>query len=189
MNSKHAASVILILLIVAMGYGTMVMKTKLNEMQEAESGAQQSYDMSMAGRQTEQSMLQKRKRETEGKREYYKEWLKYFEAVDTEAKSETQFNNRIKMGGLIALNRSAETIKNDDKDSSITNAVKATLTFEDDYKKAMEWLANFESGVPASRVSQLKIKKGESGDEIRMELEIDFPLLANADAGREAPKK
>ena len=161
------------------------MKRKLNEMQEAESAAQQSYDIAMTSRQTEQAMLQKRKRETEGKREYYKEWKQYFEAVDTEAKSDTQFNNRIKLGGLIALNKASETVKLSDPDSSIASAVKATLTFEDDYKKAMEWLANFESGVPASRVADLKVEKGQSGDEIRMELEFEFPLMADAAA---APK-
>ena len=37
MNNKHAASFVLFLLIGAMGYGTLVMKRKLNEMQEEES--------------------------------------------------------------------------------------------------------------------------------------------------------
>ena len=87
MNSKHAASFILFLLIGAMGYGTMVMKNKLNEMQEAESAAQQTYDMAMTSRQAEQGLAQKLTRETEGKRDYLAAWKDYFAQINSEAKA------------------------------------------------------------------------------------------------------
>jgi hypothetical protein len=180
MNSKHAASFVLFLLIGAMGYGTMVMKNKLNEMQEAESAAQQTHDMAMTSRQTEQSLAQKLTRETEGKREYLGAWKDYFAQINSEAKAVNLFNSRVKMGGFLALNKKASLVAIVNTKSSINNVVKATLTFEDDYKKTMEWFGSFETGIPATRVSDLKLSKGQSGDEIRLELGIDFPLMADS---------
>ncbi len=179
MNSKHAACVFLGCIMALLGYGTMVMHRKLSDMREQESAAQSAFDLAQLGRQNEQSKLIKKKRETEGIREYLKAWQPYFEHTNSEVKAERLFAVRVKQGDLIALNKSTTPVKLEDKESSINSAIRAELVFEDDYRKALEWFSGLEGGVPASRVTSYRVTKGQRGDEIKMELSIDFPLLTS----------
>lgn len=178
MNSKHAACFFLGCIMALLGYGTMVMHRKLSDMREQESAAKQSYDLAQLGRQNEQSKLLKKKRQTEGIREYLKTWLPHFEQTSTEVKAERLFAVRVKQGDLVALNKSTTPVKLEDKENTINSVLRAELIFEDDYRKALEWFSGLEGGVPASRVTNYVVSKGQRGDEIKMELTVDFPLLA-----------
>ncbi len=177
MNSKHGACIVIGGLIGLMGYGTLVMKRKLTDMREQAAAAQTAFDNAFQGRQNEHTKLLKRQRETEGVREYLKAWEASFAAVDSGDKADRIFDTRVKQGGILALNKSSEptAVK---KDSAIAQTVLASLVFEDDYKKSLEWLSAFEGEVPASRVSSCTITKGQRGDDIKMELSIEFPLLS-----------
>jgi len=176
MNKKHGACIIIGGLIGLMGYGTMVMKRKLSDLEEQAAAGQAAFDTAFMLRQTEHGKLLKRQRETEGVREYLKTWEPFFARVDSGDKADRIFDTRVKQGGILALNKSSEAtaVK---KDSAISQTVRASLVFEDDYKKSLDWLSAFESEVAASRVSSCVISKGQRGDDIKMELAIEFPLL------------
>jgi len=179
MNNKHGACIILGGLIGLMGYGTLVMQRKLTDLEEQASAAQAAFDTAFLLRQTEHGRLLKRQRETEGPREYLKAWEPFFARVDSGDKADRIFDTRVKQGGIIALNKSSEAtaVK---KESAISQTVLAALVFEDDYKKSLDWLSAFEGEVAASRVSSCVISKGQRGDDVKMELAFEFPLLTSS---------
>ena len=43
--------------------------------------------------------------------------------------------------------------------------------------KALNWLADLEGSLPAVRVSNCKLTKGQSGNDIKMELSLDIPII------------
>ncbi len=188
MNNKHGACIIIGGLIGLMGYGTMVMNRKLSALEEQEMAAEAAYDTAFQLRQTEHGRLLKRQRETEGVREYLKSWEPYFARVDSGDKADRIFDTRVKQGGILALNKSSEATQVK-KDSAISQTVRATLVFEDDYKKSLEWLSSFEGEVAASRVSSCVITKGQRGDDIKMELAFEFPLLVSSSPAGPVPPK
>jgi hypothetical protein len=177
MNSKHGACIIIGGLIGLMGYGTLVMNRKLTDLEEQEMTAEAAYDTSFQLRQTEHGRLLKRQRETEGIRDYLKSWEPFFARVDSGDKADRIFDTRVKQGGILALNKSSEATQVK-KDSVISQTVLATLVFEDDYKKSLEWMSSFEGEVAASRVASCVITKGQRGDDVKMELAFEFPLLS-----------
>ena len=60
--------------------------------------------------------------------------------------------------------------------SAIQSRLNAQLVLEDDYVKVFNWLAKFEASVPAARVSSCKLSKGQSGNDLRMDLSLDLPI-------------
>jgi len=47
---------------------------------------------------------------------------------------------------------------------------------EDDFIKTLNWLGEIESKLPTARVSSLDIARGQSGNDIHMNVVVDIPL-------------
>ncbi|MEC7863140.1 MAG: hypothetical protein VYC70_11005, partial [Verrucomicrobiota bacterium] len=91
---------------------------------------------------------------------------------------EALINFRIKQAGIITLSQVYETVDHV-KGGTIPKTLNAKLVFEDDYVKTLNWLANLEASLPAIRVSNCKLSKGQSGNDIKMELSIDIPIISS----------
>ena len=82
---------------------------------------------------------------------------------------------KIKESKIITLSQVFDTFDRE-KESAITRGLNAQLVLEDDYVKVFNWLANFEASVPAARVSSCKLTKGQSGNDLRMDLFLKLPI-------------
>ena len=69
---------------------------------------------------------------------------------------------------------SVEALKNNLFADSI---VKAELTFEDNYAKILNWLAQLETQLPTLRTKSVTITPGTNPADIRMELVLEQPLI------------
>lgn len=54
---------------------------------------------------------------------------------------------------------------------------RATLLFDDNYTKLMNWFGTMEKSKPTMRVGKLDLAKGSRGGDLRMELTLEVPLL------------
>jgi hypothetical protein len=63
---------------------------------------------------------------------------------------------------------------------TIPQIVRAHLTIEDDFAKTLNWLGDVESKLPISRVSNLDISRGQSGNDVRVNAVVDIPLAVAA---------
>ena len=68
---------------------------------------------------------------------------------------------------------------------AISKTLNAKLVFEDDYVKTLNWLADLDGSLPAIRVSNCKLSKGQSGNDIKMELSLDIPII-NSENGKDS---
>ena len=80
------------------------------------------------------------------------------------------------------MSQGFETI-DQSKDGTIAKTLQARLVFEDDYIKTLNWLGNLEGSMPAIRVSSCRLSKGQSGNDIKMELTVDVPIVEDAEGG------
>ena len=109
-------------------------------------------------------------------REYLSLWEPHLKQTRNPQFGEALINLRIKQGDIITLSQGFETV-NFNKGGTIPRTLQARLVFEDDYVKTLNWLATLEGTMPASRVSSLRLSKGQSGNDIKMEVTIDVPIL------------
>jgi hypothetical protein len=176
MNNKHLACAFLGLIIAAMVYGTMMFNNKVSAASEAMDIAERSYLNEVSAHDTQQPALASVEKKTAGDREYLRHWEKPLKLVKDAQIGESLMNLHIKAGNMVTLNSLWET-QDYKKGGTIPRRLQGRLTFEDDYLKSLNWLAYLEGKMPASRISSCRLTKGQSGNDIKMELSIDIPMI------------
>ncbi len=54
--------------------------------------------------------------------------------------------------------------------------IRATLVFDDNHSKLLNWIGQLEKTKPTMRIGRLALSKGSRGDDVRMELVLEIPL-------------
>lgn len=168
------------LFIILMGHWTNASYKKLRLARDAEEISRSAFDGAVFARSAEQRKMVILKNNTIGSREYLNQWEPYVKQAKNAQYGEALINFRIKQAGIITLSQVYETVDHV-KGGTIPKTLNAKLVFEDDYVKTLNWLANLEGSLPAIRVSSCKLSKGQSGNDIKMELSIDIPIISSKD--------
>ena len=168
------------LFIILMGHWTNASYKKLRLARDAEEISRSAFDGAVFARSAEQRKMVILKNNTIGSRKYLNQWEPYVKQAKNAQYGEALINFRIKQAGIITLSQVYETVDHD-KGGTIPKTLNAKLVFEDDYVKTLNWLANLEGSLPAIRVSNCKLSKGQSGNDIKMELSIDIPIISSED--------
>ncbi|MDB4673255.1 hypothetical protein OAF27_00430 [Verrucomicrobiales bacterium] len=179
MNNKHIACTILGLCIAAMLWFTLQSHGKMTSMSAESSQAETAAMNADSKRQMKDAELVRLRRDNAPLLNYLAAWKPYFDQTSTESLAETKLTSRAKDGGMVMITQalSANTIK----DAKLINkTVKQNITFEDDYVQCLQWLGNLEEGMPTARISGCDIAKGQSENNIRMELVIEVPVTEAA---------
>ncbi len=102
-------------------------------------------------------------------------WEVPLNLVRTTENAEALFITKIRDGNLSSLSQKFDRVALK-AGSSLPAAVRAQLTFEDDYASLLNWLGRLETDLPTLRVNSLKISKGTRPQDVRLEATLDQPL-------------
>ena len=182
MNNKHMACTVLGMAIIGMAYATMGFHNKLKLAKDEEQAAKTAYDSAVFGCNAQQRSFIILREKTKAIREYLAQWEPHLKQTRNPQFGEALINLRIKQDDIITLSQGFETVEQD-KGGTIEKTLQARLVFEDDYIKTLNWLANLEGSMPAIRVTSCRLSKGQSGNDIKMELTVDVPIVEDAENG------
>ena len=176
MNNKHLACGIVALFIVLLVQGTMWVQKSSAGMrreailaQEAEKAAKDKLAMEVA-------QLAELRRQSESLMDFLKIWQPYFQTIDTPQSAEINFTMRVKSSNLVNLSQRFDLVSMKGN-TSVPTAMRAMLTFEDDYVRLLNWLGQIEATMPTVRVSSIHLTKGSRANDLRMEVSVDQPLI------------
>lgn len=176
MNNKHIACSIVVVVIILLVQATLWARnayTKMNAQAVAAARAEATASTKLVQEQKQLADLQTRSAPLIS---FLETWQPYFRALDNPQSAEVNFTMRVKESNLINLAQRFD--QNAVKGiASIPGALRAHLTFEDDYARLMNWLGRLESEVPTARVSNLRVSRGTRPNELRMEVTLEQPLL------------
>ena len=175
MKDQQVACILLALAIVGFGYGAQTFYTKLTlKKQEASEGkaaamaAQQSFVRADRG-------LKNLMNSTADLREFHDAWAPYLRTTQSPQSTEQRVIDLVKQAEVFAVSQRFELL--DQRDNPLfKHILRAHLTIEDEYSKALNWMASVEETLPTSRISSCLMKRGESGDDIHLELILDLPV-------------
>ncbi len=176
MNNKHISCAVVGGLIILMMQWTNVSYEKLKMANDSEVIARSSYDSAMIARTAEQRKMVILKRKTEVVRRYLSQWDPYINQIKSAQFGEAFINMKIKQAKIITISQTFDTVKRENG-LAIPQMLNAQIVLEDDYVKVFNWLAKLESSVPSARVSSCKLTKGQSGNDLKMNLSIDLPIV------------
>ena len=176
MNNKHISCAVVGGLILLMMQWTNVSYEKLKAANDSEVISRSSYDSAVIARTTEQRKMVILKRKTEVVRKYLSQWDPYINQIKSAQFGEAFINMKIKQAKIITISQTFDTVKRENG-LAIPHMLNAQIVLEDDYVKVFNWLAKLESSVPSARVSSCKLTKGQSGNDLKMDLSIDLPIV------------
>jgi len=182
-NNKHIACLAILFLCILIFQGVSMVRTRANAMQAASAAAERTANDAAVGLRMQRVTLEDLKHKTSDLIQFLDSWEPHLARLSTAESGELNVNALVKSFGLILLAQRFELTPNR-ADNGVPNAsnatipqlVRAHLTVEDDFIKTLNWLGEIESKLPTARVSSLDIARGQSGNDIHMNVVVDIPL-------------
>lgn len=178
MNNKQIACIVIGMLIAVQLYTIMMVKGKADVMKQQSADAVAASDSARQQVNISRIQLTSQKTKTEPVRKYLEIWNPYLQQSASEERSQSIVDELIRKGGVQLLTGKYDSVPNQGN-AYITNVVRAELLFEDDYHKTLEWLGEIERTLPASRISKCRLSKGTNANDIKMEMTVELPVVAD----------
>lgn len=176
MNNHKSACILLLLLTGAMLYGVNTLRNATSSAREAARLSQTDAETAEQQAQLAQIQLKTLDSKTAELRLVYGEWKPHFDAYRTPQDAEQRIAEVIRDGDVFLISQKFEA-KEYDKATLIAEALIADLVVEDDYTKTLNWLGRLEESIPNCRITRCQIQRGERGNDIHLELQVQIPIL------------
>ena len=177
MNKKIAACVIIGLLMAAMFQTTAWMNQRMKKRHDDAVQARQVADLSATQLIGQQRQLVELRTNSKSLIDYLALWEPYFKEVDSGENAELKISLRIKQANLVSLSQRYEVVALKGN-PSLVQAMRAHLTFEDNYVRLLNWLGQLEAQLPTMRIGSLRITKGTRPDDIKINTVLELPLTS-----------
>ena len=132
----------------------------------------------------EKDVLADLERQSDELLEFVGKWKPYFALMEEKQSAETGISMKVREEGMLTLSQRYQQVphKINNKDNvSLPVLIRATLLFDDNNSKLLNWFGNMEKIRPTMRVGKLALSKGSRGDDLRMELVLEVPLRKGAE--------
>lgn len=183
MNQKHIACLLILFLCALTVQGVMMVRKRAVNMQAAAKTAQRDAEAAGVALRAQSAISDDLARKSSDLLKYLDAWEPHLSRFTTQESGELDVSALIKQAGLILLAQRFEVLPNKPNtsvpnaaDGTIPQIVRAHLTIEDDFIKSINWLGELESKLPSARISNLELARGQSGNDLRMNLVVDVPL-------------
>ena len=183
MNNKHIACLLILFLCAMTVQGVMMVRKRAVSMQAAAETARKDAEAAAVALRAQSAILDDLTRKSSHLLEYLDAWEPHLPGSPPRNAGELDVSALIKQAGLILLAQRFEVVPNksntsvpNSADETIPQIVRAHLTIEDDFIKSINWLGELESKLPSARISNLELARGQSGNDLRMNLVVDVPL-------------
>lgn len=128
----------------------------------------------------EQEILADLHRQSEDLLGFVARWRPYFAVLEDKQSAETGISMKVREEAMLTLSQRYQEVphKISNKDiSSLPVLIRASLLFDDNYSKLLNWFGKMEKIRPTMRIGRISLSKGSRGEDLRMELVLEVPLL------------
>ena len=177
----------LIMIIAAVVYGTQMMQNASAEILTAKNAANDEFIEANESCVKKEKDLKKRTEETSDLRQFLATWIPVINKFQSGQDAEQELMKTIRNNSLLTLSQKFE-VRENRATPLVPKSLLASLTVQDDYSKTMNWLGEIERTLPIARVTSCRLKKGDAGTRVNLEVHFEIPLI-NLQAVFEGAKK
>lgn len=179
MNAKQLAALLLVLAIV------LLVQTALSLRNQASSSAAQAdaASVELTKLQTqlkaEERVLGDNQRNSKDLLGYIALWEPFFELIDRQQAVESFLSLKVREFDILNISQRYEQVPhtiNNKANDSLPVLVRASLVFDDNYAKLINWMGMMESIRPTMRVARVALSRGSRERDVRMDLVLEIPL-------------
>lgn len=180
MNSKQIACLFLLAGILLAVQGAISLQNKAKAAALQVDSAMQE----MAGLQTqlsaERAVLEDWQTQSKELIDFVKKWEPFFAVIEEQQAAETGISMKVREANMFNLSQSYQQIPhriNNKENESLPVLVRASLVFDDEFVKLLNWVGMMERIKPTMRVGRIALSKGSRTGDLKMELVIEVPLM------------
>jgi hypothetical protein len=133
--------------------------------------------------QAEKAVYEDLQRQSEDLLEFVAKWEPFFAILEEQQAAETSISMKVREAEMLNLSQRYQQIphKISNKDiNALPILMRASLVFDDDYSKLLNWVGEMEKIRPTMRIGRLGLSKGSRGDDLRMDVTLEIPLRNTA---------
>ena len=187
MNGKKIACLLLMMIIASVVYGTQLMQHAAADMLKEKDTANEDFINADTECFKQEAALARRTDETRELRQFLTTWTPVINRFQSSQDAEQEIMKTIRNTSLLTLSQKFE-IRQNPTNPLVPKSLLASLTVQDDFSKAMNWLGEIERKLPVARVTSCRLKNGDAGVRVNLEVHFEVPLI-NLQAVFEAVKK
>lgn len=180
MNPKQLGAVLVLAgIFVAVQLGMMFQNKARSADLEVEKARSEETGLETA-LAAEQEMLTDLQRQSAELLAFIAKWHPLFGLMEEKQSVETQISMKVREEGMLTLSQRYEQVPhkiNNKDNASLPFLIRASLVFDDNYSKLLNWFGQMEKIRPTMRVGRMALSKGSRGEDLRMELVLEIPLL------------
>lgn len=176
MRNHQTACILLVVVILGILYGINELRNATNVARNAASAAQLEAEGAEQRAQIAQIQLKTLDSKTSELRQAYEEWKPHFHPFRTAQDAEQRVAELIRNGDIFLISQRFES-KEIDRDGLIPQALVGDLVLEDEYAKTLNWLGRLEEALPSCRITRCNLTRGDRGNDIHLEVQIQIPIL------------
>lgn len=176
MHAQKAACLVLLVFTVGMLYGVNQLRNASTAAKEDAQQKQTEAEQAEQQAQLAQIQLKSLEAKTAPLRQVFKEWEPHFANLSTPQDAERRIAEAVREGDVFLISKKFESREVDPK-ALISEALVADIVVEDDYTKTLNWLGRLEESTPSCRISRCKLIRGDRGNDIHLELQVQVPVL------------
>lgn len=187
MNGKKIACVLLMMILAGIAYGTQIMQQRSKAMNEEADAAETDARTAETQRNVTETELKRLEYDTQDLRQFLKDWEPAIRRLQTSQEAEQALQGIVRNSGILTVSQKFE-IKDNRDQKIVPKVLQGTLIVQDEYSKTLNWLGDLERKLPLARVTLCRLKQGETGRQVNLEIHFEIPMV-NLDALPEEQKK
>jgi hypothetical protein len=188
MNGKKIACLLLIMIIASVVYGTQTMQHAATDMQKEKETANDEFVVADTECFKQEAALARHTEETRELRQFLSTWTPIINRFQSSQDAEQELMRTIRNSSLLTLSQKFE-VRTNTTNPLVPKSLLASLTVQDDFSKTMNWLGEIERKLPVARITSCRLKKGDAGGRVNLEVHFEVPLISLQAAFEEAKKK
>jgi hypothetical protein len=187
MNGKKMACVVLMMILAGIAYGAQIMQQKCKSMDAEAEAAETDAKSAETQRTVVETTLQKMEFETQELRQFFKVWEPTISRMQSAQDADQALQSILRNSGILTVSQKIE-LKESREVKIVPKVLQCTVVVQDEFSKTLNWLGELERKMPYARVTTCRLKQGETGRQVNLELHLDIPIV-DLNAKPEEPKK
>ncbi|MBU3665532.1 MAG: hypothetical protein FGM15_06600 [Chthoniobacterales bacterium] len=179
MNAKQVAALLVVIGIVLMFQFGLSLRGKATAAAKQADDASKELEAVETQLNAERDYYNGQLRDVKGLVEFADLWRPYFAVIEEQNEAETGISMKVRASEMLNLSQRYEQLPhtmNNKPNEYLPLLVRATLLFDDNYGKLVNWMGMMERIRPTMRVGRVAMAAGARGNDIRMELMLEVPL-------------
>lgn len=176
MNGKKLACVLLMMVLAGIAYGAQIMQKRAQAMiEEATTAESDAKDAENSCKLTDTEVTNL-KFKTQDLHQFLKDWDPVIKRVQSTQEAEQAILSIVRNSHILTVSQKTEVRENRDN-KIVPRVLLGTLIVQDDYAKTMNWLGEVERKLPLIRITSCRLKQGETGRQVSLEIHFEIPIV------------